>query len=260
MKSVLALVAFAALVGSGRADEADEDLARKLAAVVRDPRRAAPERVDAAQSLEQLGPKAIGVLDELTKQLRLLRGREQESLQEAVLQAIGAMGPSAKGALPDLARVAGRGTDVDLALKSTKAKLLADATAFDLQSLFRQLESRDGARRLGAAKTLGRRGDAAALPALTKALADADADVRRACVEAIRKIAPNAKPSKELIQAYVADLTDPDDAARLAAVRALGKLGAAAAEAGGAIQNLAADPDKDVRKAAADALAKLAGP
>lgn len=262
MKYLVALTVIGFLTGATRADEPDDQLARQLASLVRDPRRTNEVRVDAARSLAQLGPKGAVVLDELTKQLALVRGAEQESLQEAVIEAIGAMGPAAKSALPALSRAAGRSTDLDLALKGAKSRLLEDAATADVQALVRQLESKVDGKRLAAAKELGKLGSRAAdaLTPLTKSLADSDNDVRRASAAAIRLIAPTAKPSKELIQAYVVDLADADDTVRLVAVRTLGKFGPAAVEATAAIQKILSDTDRDVRKAAADALAKLAGP
>lgn len=245
-----------------RADEADDELARSLVAIVRDPRLTVDRRVDAARTLAQMGPKAIHVLNELTRQLGLLRGVEQEPLQDAIIRTIGSMGPAAKSALPNLSRAAGRSIDLDLVIKDAKSRLLEDAASYEIQTLVRQLASRDEGKRLTAAKGLGKLGPTAsgALPALSKALADPDADVRRAAVASIRQIAPSAKPSKELIQAIVQDLSDPDDTIRLVAVRTLGKMGTAAAEATAAVQALLMDPDKDVRKAAADTLVKFVSP
>lgn len=260
MKCLLALAAVIPFAATAQADEADLVIVRRLVSIVRDPRCTASQRIDAAQSLAKIGPKAVSVLDELSTQLQLLKGREQESLQEAVVLAIGSIGPAAKGALPDLARASGRSIDLDLAIQTTKNQLLVDTPTYELQLLTRDLTSKNELKRLAAAKALGQLGNTAALPDLTLALADPDGDVRRACIAAIRKLAPRSKPSKELIQAYITDLTDPEDTIRLLAVRALGKLGAAAAEAAGPIQNLTTDPDRDVRRAAAEALANLAAP
>jgi HEAT repeat protein len=262
MKHVVAIIVSGFLTGATRADEPDDLLTRQLAAIIRDPRLTIDVRVDAAKSLAQLGPKAAIALDELTKQLSLVRGREQESLQEAVIEAIGAIGPTAKSALPSLSRIAGRSTDLDLALKGARSRLLEDTATVEVQSLVLQLGSKADGKRLAAAKGLGKLGGQAAnaLPQLTKSLVDPDADVRRASAAAIRLIAPSAKPSKELIQSFVVDLADSDDTVRLVAVRTLGKFGPAAVEATAAIQNLLSDSDRDVRKAAADALVKMAGP
>lgn len=243
------------------ADEDDDKLARKLVAVVRDPRLKAGQRAEAARTLSKLGPKALAAMDELEHQLTLLRKAEQEELQEAVVEAIGSIGAAAKPTLPALARASGRSTDIDLSLKDATKQILGSEDRRDVPGLIEQLKSRDEGARLRAAKTLGslESGAAKAVPALTKALTDPDGDVRRAIATAIRKIQPTAKPAKELIQAYIQDLSDPDDNVRLATVRTLGKFGRDAADASSAIQALLADPDKDVRRAAADAVAKLAG-
>ena len=81
-----------------------------------------------------------------------------------------------------------------------------------------------------------------------------------AVIVALRQIQPNARPSKELLQALVLDLRDPDDAIRLQAVRALGKLGPTAGSAAPALEPLLADPEKDIRKATADALGRISPP
>ncbi len=260
MKPILLFAAFV-LGSSVRADEADDMLARRLVAVVRDPRLKTGQRAEAARSLGKLGAKALAALDELEYQLSLLKKAEQEELQEAVADALGAIGAAAKPALPALAKATGRSTDIDRAVRDATKQILLSDDRRDVAGLIEQLKSRDEGTRLRAAKTLGslEGGAAKAMPALTKALADPDGDVRRAAVAAVRRIQPTAKASKELIQAYVADLADADDNVRLSAVRSLGKLGPAATEAGSAVQGLLSDPDKDVRKAAADTLAKLSG-
>ncbi|QEL13303.1 HEAT repeat domain-containing protein [Limnoglobus roseus] len=244
-----------------RADDDDDRLALRLVAVVRDPRLKTTQRAEAAHTLAKIGPKAHAALDELQHQLTLLRKAEQEDLQEAVAEALGAIGAAAKPALPVLAKTTGRSTDIDLAVRGATKQILGSEDRRDLAGLIEQLRSRDEGTRLRAAKVLGtlEAGAVTALPALTAVLSDSDGDVRRAAVAAVRRIQPTAKPSKELIQAYVLDLGDTDDNVRLSTVRTLGKLGPAALDASGPIQNLLTDPDKDVRKAAADALVRITG-
>ena len=262
MRRLTGCLVLLALAGAARADEATDRLAKELVGVVRDPRQGVTQRVEAARTLAKLGPQAAVVVPDLIAQMQRLKGDELEPLQEAVIETLGAIGSAAKPALPTLATVSGRTTDIDQAVKQTTKQLLASDDTRDVKALIEQTTSRDVGLRLRAVKTLGGlKADAApAVPALTLALADGDGDVRRAAVAAIRLIQPQAKPSKELVAAITADLKDPDDGVRLNAVRTLGKFGPAAAAALPALEPLLTDPDKDVRRAAAEAMLKLAGP
>ncbi len=259
---VLALLAAVAASPPVRADEADDLLARQLAAVVRNTRLTERPRTEAARALARMGPKASAAVPQLVQQLDRLRGTEFATLQEAVIDALGLIGPAARPALPALVRTTDRNIDLDVAIKKTTAAILFAGDDRDVAGLVEQLSSADASLRLRAAKALGgyRAGAASALPDLTIALADLDGDVRRAVIAALRQIQPNAKPSKELLQALVLDLRDPDDAIRLQAVRALGKLGPTAGSAAPALEPLLADPEKDIRKATADALGRISPP
>lgn len=261
MRSVWAGLFVLLAAGAACADEATERLAKELVGVVRDPRQDVPQRVEAARTLAKLGPQAANVVPDLIAQLKRLKGDELEPIQEAVVDALGAIGSAAKPALPTLATVVGRTTDIDLAVKQATKQILAADDTRDLKALIEQTSSRDAGVRLRAVKTLGGlKADAVvAVPALTVALGDADADVRRAAIAALRLVQPAAKASKELIEAIAVDLKDPDADVRLVAVRTLAKLGPAAAAALPALEPLVNDPDKDVRRAVADAVAKIGG-
>lgn len=262
VRKLLASALLLSAVMTVRADEATDRLAKELVGVVRDPRQGVTQRVEAARTLAKLGPQASAVVPDLVAQLKRLQGDELEPLQEAVIETLGAIGSPSKVALATLAATKGRSTDIDQAIKQTTRQILSADDAKDVKALIEQTTSRDVGLRLRAVKTLGvMRGDAVvALPALTLALGDPDSDVRRAAVAAMRLIQPLARPSRELIQAIVVDLQDPDDNIRLMAVRTLAKLGTAAASALPALTPLLNDPDKDVRRAAGDAVVRLGGP
>ena len=262
MRCVCAVVLVLSLAAVSRADEATDRLAKELVGVVRDPRQGVTQRVAAARSLTRLGPRAAVVVPDLTAQLKRLKGEELEPLQEAVVEALGAIGAAAKPALPTLATVTGRTIDIDLAVKQASKEILDADESGDVKTLIEQTASRDVGLRLRAVKTLGGLKAAAlsAVPALTLALGDPDGDVRRAAVAALRQVDPAAKPSRELIQAITVDLKDPDDNLRLLAVRTLGKLGPAAASAIPAVEPLLNDPDRDVRRAAGEALIRMSVP
>jgi HEAT repeat protein len=250
-----------ALAGAVRADEATDRLAKDLVGMVRDPRQDVPQRVEAARTLAKLGPRAAVVVPDLIAQLKRLKGDELEPLQEAVVDTLGAIGGASKPALPTLATIVGRTTDLDSAIKQATEQIVLSDDARDLKALVAQTTSRDVGLRLRAVKTLGGlKGDAVlAVPALTIALGDADNDVRRAAIAALRLVQPEAKGSRELVQAIAVDLKDPDADVRLVAVRALARLGPAAASALPALELLLNDPDKDVRRAVSDAVARIAG-
>lgn len=260
--ALLALFVAGFALPPARADEADDLLARQLAAVVRDTRLTERQRAEAAKHLARMGPKAGAAAPQLIQQLERSRGTEFPFLQEAVVEALGLMGPAARPALPALARAADRGIDLDIASRRASTAILSSSDERDLAGLIEQLAGTDASLRLRAAKAIGayRAAGQSALPALTVALGDPDGDVRRAVIAAVRQISPDTKPTKELLQAYVFDLRDPDDAVRLLAVRALGKYGTAAATTAPAVEALLLDPDKDVRKAAADALTRISPP
>jgi HEAT repeat protein len=255
---------FAALFAAlppARADEGDDQLARQLAGVVRDPRLSVWQRVEAAKMLGKMGQRGGAAAADLTAVLGRFRGPEQEPLQEAVVDALGQMGSPAKGSLPTLARSANRSVDIDQAIKRSADAILAAPDERDVDALVRQLTSRDPSVRLRATKALALIGLAAqaAGPVLITTLADPDGDVRRGAIAAIRAIFPGARPAEPLIRAIAADLSDPDPNLRLLAVRALGRIGPPAALAAEGIDALRADPDADVRRAATDALARVVG-
>jgi HEAT repeat protein len=244
------------------ADEAEEKLARELVGVVRDPKLKLRERVEAARMLNKLGPRASSIVPDLMAQLNRLRGTEHEALQEEIIETLGKIGTPARVSLPTLATNTGRSLDLDLAVKRASDKIIQADDSQDIAALLQQLGSRDAGLRLRSAKTLGnlKANALIAVPSLTQLLADTDGDVRRAAGGAIRAIQPDAKPSRELLAAYVLDLKDPSDDIRLLAVRALGRFGANASSSISALEPLLSDPDRDVRKAAADAILRISGP
>jgi HEAT repeat protein len=246
--------------GTLRADEATDQLAKELVDVVRDVRLDLRERVAAAKMIGKLGSRAAGVVPDLIAQLKRTRGAESELLQEAVIDTLASIGSAAKPALPTLAANMNRSIDLDLAVKRASEQIISADDAQDVIALTRQLSSRDVGLRLRAAKALGglRLNSLSALPALRAALSDSDGDVRRAAATAIRLIQPDAKPTKELLQVLVLDLTDPDDGIRLLAVRSLGRYGTAASSTLPEVEKLLTDPERDVRKAAADAMTRMA--
>lgn len=245
-----------------KADEQNERIANQLAGVVLDVKADVRVRVQAARTLSQLGPQAAVVVPHLERQLKRLQGDELEPLQEAVIEALSAMGAGAKPALPTLATLSGRTLDIDLAVKRATKEIVAADDGGDVRLLIRQLSSRDPSLRVRAAKGLGERREEAriAVPELTVALSDSDGDVRRAAASALRRIQPAVATSKEMIAVLIMDLQDPDDDVRLLAARTLGRLGASAVDALPELEKLLNDPDRDVRKMAGEAMIRITNP
>ncbi|MDY3551620.1 HEAT repeat domain-containing protein [Gemmata sp. JC717] len=262
MRGLFVLAALCAVAPAVRADEVDDALAKKLGAVVRDPRHPLRSRVEAANMLGKLGPLASAATGDLVAVLERLRGREQEPLQEAVVDALGQIGAPARSTLPALARAANRSADIDLALRRARESILAaQEVPRDVELLAQQLLSRDASSRVRAAKALADLGVLArgAAPALTLVLRDPDDDVRRGAIAALRLIQPN-QVSEPLVRAIAIDLKSPDANARLIAARTLGTLGAPAAAAALDLDALRNDPDPDVRRAAVVALNRIPPP
>ena len=262
MRTFLTIAVLLGGMTTTRADEGDDLLARQLAAVVRDPRLTLPQRLEAVRTLGKLGQRAGGAVPDLIAQLDRLRGREQESLQEAIVDALGRMGSPARVALPAIARTGGRSIDIDLAIKRTTDSLLASSDSQDVGALTKQLQSQDSSVRLRAVKALGNLGPAAkfAISDLVGSLNDKDADVRRAAIAALGSIQPEAAPAEQILRSIALDLKDPDATVRLLAVRSIARFGRRAAIVAEDLQPLLTDSDADVRKAAADTLARITPP
>jgi HEAT repeat protein len=149
-----------------------------------------------------------------------------------------------------------------------------------LSAWLKDLDSRDADARVAALKAVAALGPAAAAatPALIEALGDRSAYVRRLAADALGAIGPDARaaavplarlatdPDDRLRwaagealgrlgpEAVNAALTDKDKRARRGAVRLLGDLGPDARSFAAALKKLLADPDAEVRAAAAAAL------
>jgi HEAT repeat protein len=264
MRWAVVIVTAAVAGGAARAQDADPATVRRLGAMVRDFREATTARAEAARTLGKLGARASAAVPDLVAVLDRLRGTEQETLQEAIVDALGQIGSAAKPALPSLARATRRTLDLDFAIRNATDQILAASDAQDIDALAQQLQSRDPSLRLRATKALADLGPAAraTVPALMVALQDLDGDVRRGAITAIRLIQPNVPPPEALVRAVAADLASPDPTLRLLAARTLGRMGPPASLVAGELALLRADPDGDVRRAAAAAFARVtaAGP
>lgn len=251
------LFVFPGLVG---ADEKDDQLARDLVNVVRD--RIGPpwSRVEATNTLGKMGMRAQVAVPELQATLLKLSGPETLPLQEAIVRTLGQIGAPAKPTIPTLTLAIGRDPDLDRLIRSSINTILVAADESDLSALVRLLKNKDEAQRLRAAKSLARFGPfgKAAVPELTLALQDSDPDVRRAAFNALRQIEGGLRPA-DAVSVLALDLQDKDEGIRLRAAKLLGRYGKDAAPASAALETIASsDPDPDVRKAAIEALARIA--
>jgi HEAT repeat protein len=190
-------------------------------------------RWDDALSQEKLGdakpsadplPALLGARPSLAKNL----SRPEIRVRLAAVYVLEALGPDAAPASETLAKALGE-----------------DADAFV---------------RWGAARALGKMAPGQsrdAVPALAKALADKSADVRLTAAVALRRFGPTAKEAVAALAAAV----KRDDGARLEALKTLAVVGAeagpAAKESAVAAAVALADPDPEVRVAAAHALAHV---
>ena len=230
----------------------------------------------AAWTLGRIGPKAAAAVPVLTAAL-VSRHR---SVQRNAPRALGAIGAAAAPAIPGLLKLLAQGDDAEARVNAAVAlwqiqrhpkaipaltamvregkdpaayqaadalgRLEADAEAV-APPLIEALAAADADVRRAAIQALGRLG-AAATPALKNALKASEPDVPRSAVEALGRIGAPAVPE------LTAALKHRQAAVRRAAARALGRLGAAAKRAEPALVEAVNDADRDVRDAAAKAL------
>jgi HEAT repeat protein len=161
-------------------------------------------------------------------------------------------------------------TSVTMMLMMTGA-VLSFAIGQDVEGLVKDLEHPNAGFRARAGRLLAEKGPkaVAAVPALSRALADQDLNVRFQAADALRAIGPGAEAAvPALVKAletfpggtpalagpfrYYAD-------ARWMAAEALGAIGTGAREAVPALRKTLTDPDPHVRGAGASALKRITG-
>jgi HEAT repeat protein len=240
-------------------------VAHQLLDIIRnkDGRMSLPARIQAARSLGDLGFDARAIVPDLITLLEDPYRRYPEPLEEALVRAIGKMGPPARVAIPALVKTAGIDRDLDRTIAEVVREILrAPDGPGELPALVRLLRSPDASERLIAAKKIGTLGPPAqaATVALTEALTDTDVDVRRMACQALLLVLPGARPPEAVISVLVKDLQDGDESVRVRAAKMLGRFGPAAVSAVSALQLLSrSDPDLDVRRVAAESLFRIQG-
>ncbi len=243
----------------------------------------APTRLAAAWALARAGVQAAPARDALAI---ALRRDPSTGVRGASAAALGALGPAARPAVPELFAALDDASEAvrhDVAVALVRLPLGPE----DIERLLGALGSRDDYVSAFAAWTLGNMGARAreavpalaraltrektdavvsgalarigpaagqAVPVLLEALRSPDADRRWRAARTLGRIGPAAEAGVEpLAQA----LSDENSAVRQHAARALGRIGAAARPAAGALQRATADQDKAVRREAREALQHL---
>ena len=164
--------------------------------------------------------------------------------------ALGAIGPEAKAAVPALAQAL-KDKDCDVRLYAAVAlgKIGSEA-GVAVPALIEALKDEDLCVRMGAEKALGEIGPTA-MPALIEALKDEDLGVRTGAEKALGGIGPAAVPA--LIEA----LKEEDLDVRCSAAQALGEIGAQATVAVCDLIEALRDENLPIRWRAAAALGKI---
>jgi RNA polymerase sigma factor (sigma-70 family) len=191
--------------------------------------REAHDRRVAAELLARVEPAGAG----LTALLRPLLADQDHYVRRAAIQGLGAQGPAARAAIPDLENAS---TDPNLPNRVAAAVALIHVAGPSkervgvLADFLRLKEPCDGAAAYAATELgkLGRKAKAAG-PPLLDALKHDDAQVRVNAADALARVA--ADPDRVVVALIGLLKDDPEREVRRSAAAALGELGPAAAAA-----------------------------
>lgn len=188
--------------------------------------------------------------------LRDLHGANDVRRYEAI-ESLAALGPSAKGALPDLRKTLSDSDVMARILAASALHRIEPQNAAVIQRAVgvltlaikdKNLQVRSEAE--AALAEIGR----PAVSALNDAIRDPDPDVRRSAASALGRI---GAPAEDAVPELIPLLDDQSAAVRAEAARALGRIGTAAREAIPALIGRLSDPDSVVRAEAAGALGRF---
>ncbi len=228
------------------------------------------DRLVAIQGLSALGPAARFAIPNL---ITLLLDGDRD-VRNASVQALKAIDPKwpesseAESAVPDLILAL---IDSDGSLQKTAGTVLAkvdphwprsEAAREMIPHFVKGLNHSLDTVRIAAAEALGRIGPAAkgAAPQLEAALVDRRKDVREAAAKALDAVDPEWRKGDRIPKSaavHLESLESEDWKVRAAAVGALGELGPAAPGAVPHLVECLADPDRNVRATADEALRKI---
>ncbi len=252
-------VRLAAAVALGKigadAREAVPELTRALADT--DPR----VRGEAAAALGAIGPKAAAAVPELA---RMAVGEEEDLLADLVAKALGEIGAPAVPALISMVRTGKPKVRVRAMTAIGAIGPKADAA---LPELSLAIDDRDEEIRTAAAEALGAVGsgpkERAAILPLLEALKDEDRIVREQAAKALSQIGARTEEAipglidamkKTAVPALLESLKDEDPVVRQHAAGALGKIGASTDRVVPALIQAPRDPDRLARFRAVAAL------
>jgi HEAT repeat protein len=251
-------VRYYAVSGLRHAAAGAREAQKAAAELLRDP--ATTVRVQAAITVAWLGgpdgrAEAIEVLR------RAIAGRDPASLSPALADALGRLGADAKGVVPDLVALLGRSDPTTVSAAARVLGRIGPAAAEAVPALTRLRESDDPRLKAEAALALWRvTGDAKpAAAALADALADPALRVSFWPNPGVVIPPPGVPyvPPPSPLYPPAAARGPGSEPLPTAAIRALGEMGPAAAEAADTLRQFRHDPDPQVREAAAEALKKV---
>ena len=218
-------------------------------------------RYYAAQVLWQLGPKAADAVPAL---IRLLDD-EEEAVRGMAVEALRAIGPAAKAAVPALVKkLSDEEAEVRLAAANA-LKGLGPVAAEATPELAKALSGEDEDLRKAALEALAAIGPAAkpAAPELAKLLANkaVKPNVRANAAEVLGVIGAQAREASGALLDFLAEVRKPplseQTGLRLAAVRALGRVGGGEAVVTKLVEEAQKDPSGQVREEAIRALGHM---
>ena len=232
----------------------------------------------AAWALGRIGVADQPVIDMLGEGLR---SEYHVSVRRNSARALGALGPAARPAVAELARLL---DDPDATARVNAAGALwqIDRHGRAIPVLLEMLRQPTGPAPYQAADRLGRIGQVpeSALVGLVDALGHPSADVRRAASRSLGRIGPTVVPrlarplnvsdesvrlaavetlgwiGRPAVAGLIKSLGDRQPEVRMTAARALGRLGPQAEDAVAALKQAVNDPDRRVRQIAAAALSR----
>jgi HEAT repeat protein len=210
-------------------------------------------RMQSAQALGQIGPRAAGVVPDLIGRLK----DEAETVRCQAAEALGQVGAAEEGTV---AALTGLLEDPSPAVKGAAARALGalkKAAAPAVPALVPLLQDRDEEVRSAAAAAIAAVGplDEQATGSLVEGLESPDSVVRAQTAEALGTIGAAAQ---EAAPALVEALADDNDRVRARAVKALGQMGEGAAEvAVPSLKRALRDQDNWVSALAAEALGQM---